>query len=587
MLDKLVAWRTNNINDKQFMLILSVLIGCLMGLISLVLKTLTKGISKIATLNFSADQFYNFLYIILPIIGIFLTVVVARYIIKKPIGHGIPSVLYAISRTKGDIKRHNTFSSLITSALTAGFGGSVGLEGPAVVSGGALGSQLSGFFKLTYKQTILMLGCAAAGILAAMFKAPIAAIIFAIEVIMLDLTMSSILPLLLASISATLVSYFLTGQNVLYSVKVVDQFELGDTLHYVALGIICGLASTHFTRMYMWLSKLFERIAKKRIRLILGAIILGMLVFLFPSLYGEGYEAINACLAGESKYLFENSIFYSMRTNIYITIGILAAVVILKVVATSITLGSGGVGGIFAPTLFTGAHLGFLYAFVVNMGLDKISLNNFALIGMAGLIAAVMHAPLTAIFLIADITSGYELLVPLMIVSAISYATIKLFHSNSVYTIQLMKRGEVMTHHKDHNILSMMTLDSLIETDFISLSRDDKLRTLVDAISQSDRNMFPVTGKEGKLNGIVYMNHIRQIMFEQEKYDEVAISELMDEVEASVDIHQHAIKDVVDMFYDTGLYNLPVIDKGKYVGFLSRSRVFSKYQQLTKQFSEH
>lgn len=567
-------------------MVLSIVIGCAMGLVAIIIKSLTRFISQLTTLEINADVFYNVLYIVLPSIGILLAYVFIRYVIRQSIGHGIPSILYAISKEGGRIKKHNTFSSLIASAVTAGFGGSVGLEGPTVATGGALSSQISKQFNLSYKQSILLIGCAAAGAMAAIFKAPVAAIVFAIEVIMLDLTMSSIVPLLLASISATLVSYALTGQNVLYSVSVTDKFLLKDVLHYIVLGITCGMVSVHFTRMYMWVTGFFERLKAQRVRWLMGAAILGTLIFLFPTLYGEGYESINTILKGDTSYLFENSLLHEFQDNIYIVLGLIFALVVLKVVATSVTIGAGGVGGIFAPALFTGVHLGFLYASVVNLlGIGKISVSNFALVGMAGLIAAVVHAPLTAIFLIADITSGYELLVPLMIVSTISYATVRLFHADSVYTIQLRKRGELLTHDTDSNILTLMSLDSLIEDDFVTIGPNDTLRTMVKHISNSRRNIFPVVENE-KLVGIVHLDHVRSIMFDEAEYDNVIVSSLMLSELDPVKQGEDSLKDVTDKFHRLGLFNLPVIKGEKYVGFVSRSRVFSKYQELMKQLSE-
>lgn len=568
-------------------MILSVVVGCMMGVVAIVIKSLTRWSSMLTELRFTYGMFYDSLYIVLPSIGILLSIIYVKYVIRQRIGHGIPSVLYAISKSKGDIKRHNVFSSMITSAITVGFGGSVGLEGPTVATGGALSSQISRFFGLSHKHSILLIGCAAAGAMAAIFKAPIAAIVFAVEVIMLDLTMASIVPLLLASISATLVSYLFTGQNVLYTFTVTDKFALKDVLHFIVFGVACGLVSAHFTRMYMWLTDLFLKIKKQRVRWILGTIGLGGLIFLFPSLYGEGYEAVNSCLAGDVNYIFDSSTFREFKSNGMAMLGIVLAIVVLKVVATSITLGAGGVGGIFAPTLFTGVHLGFLYATTVNMlGIAKLSVSNYALIGMAGLIAAVLHAPLTAIFLIADITNGYELLVPLMIVSTISYATVRIFHSDSVYTVQLRKRGELLTHDMDHNILTLMSLESLVEEDFIVIKPEDKLRALVANISKSRRNIFPVVNDNGELVGIVHLDHVREIMFQPDEYDNVVVSSLMISDLSPVDFDKDGLKEVAAKFHQLGLFNLPVIARGRYVGFVSRSRVFSQYQQLMQQMSE-
>ncbi|MFH2096075.1 MAG: chloride channel protein, partial [Bacteroidota bacterium] len=515
-----------NISNKQFMMFLAVLVGLSVGLGAFVIKKLVHLIQYLLTQGFST-HYQNYLLLLYPAVGILLVVLFIKFVLRQHVGHGIPSVLYAISKTNGIIKRHNMFSSVITSALTVGFGGSVGLEGPTVATGAAIGSNIGRFFRLNYKQIILLLGCACAGAMASIFKAPIAAIVFALEVIMLDLTMASLLPLLLASVTAALTSYLLMGQNVLYPVKVEGSFYIMDVPFFIMLGIFTGFISVYFTRVYMFVNKLFDSMKKWYVKLAIGGTTLGLLIFLLPSLYGEGYEVINTCLNGNFDYLYNNSVFYSLRDNFGIILLLFVMVLLLKVVATSITFGSGGIGGIFAPSLFLGSSAGLFFAKVCKYVGADINEKHFALVGMAGLIAGVIHAPLTAIFLIAEITGGYQLFMPLMITATISYATVKVFESNSVYTIQLAKRGELMTHDKDKAVLSMLKVDKLIETNFKTVGPDKKLRDLVDVISKSTRNIYPVVDDDNTLLGIVFLDHIRHIMFRQEMYDTIYVRDLM------------------------------------------------------------
>lgn len=582
-LARLLVWRKHHITDYQFAIFLSIIVGILVGLAAVIIKNLVRLIHQF--LSVIASQESGYLYIIFPVTGILLVILFIRYINKNPVRHGIPSVLYSISKTNGIIKRHNIYSSIITSALTVGFGGSVGLEGPSVVTGAAIGSNIGRFLRLNYKQIILLLGCASAGAMSAIFKAPIAAIVFALEVIMFDLTMSAIVPLLISSATAALVSYLLLGQNYLYSFVISEKFVLSQVWFFILLGIITGLTSVYFTKMYMLITNFFENISSVFKRLLIGGICLGILVFLIPSLFGEGYDAINECLRGNISYLFENTLYPGLENSIITVIILILFVIFLKVIATSITFGSGGVGGVFAPTLFTGANVGLLFAKIVNMvGLD-LPESNFALVGMAGLIAGVIHAPLTAIFLIAEITGGYELFFPLMIVAAISYATVKIFVSNSVYTIQLAKRGELITHHKDKAMLMMMNVRDLIETDFNIVHPDGRMRELIDVISHAHRNIFPVVESDNTFRGIVKMDDIRHIMFNPELYDNVYVRDLMFMPEYIID-PEDSMEEIAKKFKISGRYNIVVIKKGKYLGFISRAKLFSSYRRLMEDFSE-
>jgi len=566
-------------SERSFITALSVVVGVFAGLAAVVLKNMVH-LTQTLVSNLVSLEMHNYIYFALPLLGITLTVLVIKYVIRRNVRHGIPNVLYGISKKKGFISGHNLYSSVITSALTVGFGGSVGLEGPTVATGTAWGSWLAKNFKLNYKNRILMLACACAGAMAAIFKAPIAAIVFAVEVIMIDLTVFSLVPLLLSSATAVVVSYLFLGQNVLYPFEVQEAFIMRDLPYYILLGILSGFVSVYFTKIYLFFSSFFDKLKNNFIRLMFGGVGLGILVFLFPSLYGEGYDAINSGLEGNLEYLYNNSLFYDYRDELWATLILLGLVVLFKIVATSLTFGAGGIGGIFAPTLFMGVNTGVLFALINNtLGIHKINSNNFALIGMTGLIAGVLHAPLTGIFLIADISGGYKLFVPLMITATFSYIIVRAFTPNSVYHIQLAERRQLLTHDKDANVLQMLEVRKLIENDFERLSPDATLRDLTDAISRNHRNLFPVVDNDGIMKGMVKMDDVRELIFQQELYDDVKISDLMYMPEFSINPDDN-MEEVAKKFESSGRYNLAVIDEnGKYFGFISRARVFTKYRK--------
>ncbi len=573
-----------HMSERGFITALSVIVGLLSGFAAVTIKNAVRMTHYLV--NFMVSQeVHNYIYFALPLLGIALTIIFVKYVVRKEVRHGIPTVLHGISKTKGKLRNHNLYSSVIASSLTVGFGGSVGLEGPSVATGAAWGSWLARYFRLDYKSSILMLACASAGAMAAIFKAPIAAIVFAVEVIMIDLTVFSLVPLLLSSGTAVLVSYFFLGQDVLYPFEVTSALELADLPYYILLGIIAGFVSVYFTRMYIYIGSFFEKLNKGITRLVVGGIGLGILIFFFPSLFGEGYEAINACLAGDLGYLFNNSLFIGLHDEFWAVLILLASVIILKIVATSFTFGAGGVGGIFAPTLFMGVNTGMLFAQIVNLiGIKQISTNNFALIGMAGLIAGVLHAPLTGIFLIADISGGYELFVPLMITATFAYIIVRAFTPNSVYHVQLANRKELLTHDKDANVLQMLEVKKLIETDFEVLSPNATLRDLTEAISRNHRNLFPVVDEDGILKGMVKMDDVRSMIFHHDLYDKVKISELMYMPDYYIDPND-SMDIVANKFESSAIYNLAVIEDGKYIGFISRAQVFSKYRKQIKDVS--
>ena len=489
----------------RFLYLLAVFVGLGVGLAAVIIKNLVHFI-RVALENGFQGDYSRYYIFVLPIVGIALVVVYIKYLNKRPVGHGIPGVLFSISKNNGIIRSHNLFSSIITSALTVGFGGSVGLEGPTVATGGAVGSNLGRLLKLNYKEITLLISCASAGALSAIFKAPIAGIVFALEVIMLDLTMWAVIPLLISSATAALTSYLFLGQNVLYQFQVSEAFQMGQIHWYLILGAVVGMLSVYFIKSYIYISDIFEKIESPWRKLLLAGGLLGVIIFFFPALYGEGYEIVNQGLRGEYIQLFEGSFVEGWQDTLLLTTLYILMVIGFKVIATTLTFAAGGIGGIFAPSLFMGANAGLLFGLMLNqVGID-VSVSNMVLVGMASMIAGVVHAPLTAIFLIAEITGGYELFFPLMLAATISYGTTRYFVKNSVYTVQLAKRGELMTHHKDRNILLMMKVSELIETDFIPVRPDDTLRDLVQVITKSHRNIYPVLNDGNKLEGIVKLD---------------------------------------------------------------------------------
>jgi len=577
-------FRIRYLSGHRFLYVLSAFVGLGAGLAAVIIKNLVHFIREALQNGFQGDNSWYYIFI-LPIVGVTLTVLFIKYINRRSVDHGIPGVLFSISKNNGIIRSHNLFSSIITSALTVGFGGSVGLEGPTVATGGAVGSNIGRALKLSYKEITLLISCACAGALSAIFKAPIAGIVFALEVIMLDLTMWAVIPLLIASATAAMTSYLFMGQNVLYQFNLTEQFHMGHIHWYLLLGAIAGLLSVYFTKSYIWITSIFEKFESHWKRLLVAGGILGAIIFLFPPLYGEGYEVVNQELRGEFFHLFDHPFFQGWSESFVLVSIYMLLIICLKVVATTLTFSAGGIGGIFAPTLFIGANTGLLFGLVLNqMGVD-VSVSNMALVGMAGMIAGVVHAPLTAIFLIAEITGGYELFFPLMLASTISYGTTRYFVKNSVYTVQLAKRGELMTHHKDRNILLMMKVSDLIETNFKTVRSDQTLRDLVQVITTSSRNIYPVVDDKNNLQGIVKLDDIRHIMFHQEMYDNTLVRDLMHTPEWTIQSTDQ-MEEVARQFSESGRYNLPVLQNGKYLGFVSRARVFSSYREMLKHFSE-
>jgi CIC family chloride channel protein len=566
-------------------MVLSMLVGMAAGFGAVVIKRTVHLIQDLLTGGFVVE-IHNYLYFVYPAIGIFTVVLIIRFVLKRPVGHGIPNVLYAISKNNSIIKSYQMFSSIITSSITVGFGGSVGLEGPTVSTGAAIGSNIGRVLMLDYRRVTLLVACASAGAMSAIFKAPIAAIIFALEVLMLDLTMAALVPLLIASVTAALVSYLFLGQSFVYSFEIEEVFRLSDVPYYIVLGVVAGLVSLNFTKVYNFMEDQFDKLKSWYSKWLVGSIILGLLIFLMPSLYGEGYESVSSCLHGDYDHLFHNSIFYDFRERAIAVILMFIAIVFFKSVATSATFGSGGIGGIFAPSLFIGANMGLFFGELINyLGISKVTTSNFALVGMAGLIGGVIHAPLTAIFLIAELTGGYQLFLPLMIVATISYTTIRYFEKNSVYTRQLARRGELFTHDKDKMVISLMNVKNLLEKEFLTINKDGNLGDLVKVITKSKRNVFPVVDDDGVFYGIVHLNDIRHVIFQPELYESTKVTSIMNTPMSTANL-EDSMEEIVDKFQKTPHYNIVVLNDGKYVGFVSRAKVFSTYRNMLKDFSE-
>ncbi len=587
ILGRFFIWKIKNTDHKYFLLVLSVIIGLLSGLAAVTLKTTVHYIGVFFTKSKVFDiQEENYYYLAYPLIGILITVIYLRTFIKQDIGHGISRILYSLSKKSAIMKSHNMYSSIISCTFTGGFGGSVGMEAPIVSTGAAIGSNIGQLFRMNYKATALLVACGATGAMAGIFNAPIAALIFSLEVLMLDLTLTSIIPLLMASVTGALMANLLLGDQIMFYFTLKDAFNIYHLHYYIALGIIAGMISVYFTRVNMSVEARLEKILNPYKRLLIGGAFLGVLIFIFPPLYGEGYIAMKAILSGTADSLLNNSLFYSMRDNTWFLLLFLAFVLVFKVIATAITTGSGGIGGIFAPTLFMGGITGFIFAKVLNsFNFVTVSESNFALVGMAGLIAGVIHAPLTAIFLIAEITNGYDLFIPLMVTSAISYLTVMYFEPHSIYTKRLAKRGELLTHHKDKAVLSQLKLETLIERDATTIKEDATLGDLVKVIANSKRNIIAVLDENQMLLGIVPLDSIRKIMFNQDMYETTTVSSLM-VLPPTYVYPTEPMEDVLKKFDDSGEWSLPVIDEGEYKGFVLKNRLFSAYRQKMIEFSE-
>ena len=585
---KVIRWREEHISDKQMTIVLAFFIGFFASVAAFILHWIIREIQFLLTEGFTITS-YNWLYLVFPVIGIYLTSLFVHYVVKDNISHGITRILYAISSKRSRLRGHNCWSSVIASAITIGFGGSVGAEAPIVLTGSAIGSNLGQLFKMDNRQLMLLVGCGASAAIAGIFKAPIAGLVFTLEVLMVDLSMASLLPILTSSVTATCFTYIFVGSDSLFTFHLDSEWLIERIPATILLGLFCGFISLYFIRTMNACEGVFAKLKNNRYgKLALGGIVLSLLIFFFPSLYGEGYNAINILLNGKTEAdwntIMNNSLFYG---NSHLLLVYITLVLLTKVFATSATNGGGGCGGTFAPSLFIGAFSGFLFARVWN--LQQISVyipeKNFALLGMAGVMAGVMHAPLTGIFLIAEITGGYQLFIPLIIVSVCAVITISIFEPHSIYAMRLARDGKLITHHTDHAVLTLMSLESVIEKDYIAVNPDMPLGRVVHVISQSHTNFIPVVDDGGKLLGEIDITKIRHIIFRTELYQKFLVGQIMTPVVATLNVND-PMGDVMKTFEKTGSNYLPVTDMNNHLtGFISRARIYSLYRKMVHDYS--
>ncbi len=574
----------HRLSPRQMMLVLGAVVGVIAGFATYLFKLLLGGIEDGLTSWFPAGE-VGYLYLLYPVVGIILASLWVRYYVKDDISEGVTRVLYAISKRSSRIKSHNNYTSLVGGAITIGFGGSVGPEAPIVLTGSSIGSNIARYMRLNYRQTTLLLGCGAAAAVSAIFKAPIAGLVFVLEVLMLDMSMVAIVPLLIASATGAALSFFLNGFDPILSVGVVS-IKLANIPYYLVLAVVCGFVSYYFTSINSRIAARFRRMKTPYQKWLWGGIALGVLIFLFPPLYGEGFGAIHSIATNNTGAMFENSLFYSWQGTTWVVLLIIAGLIVFKVVAMAVTNAAGGVGGTFAPSLFVGAFTGAGVATLLNayFGTD-ISVVNFALVGMAGVMAGVMKAPLTSIFLIAEISSGYGLFVPLMIVASVSFAISYYFEPDSIYTKKLRAQGELVTHDKDRSVMVFLDINKLMERDFNPVKPDTTLGELVSLISTAKRNVFPVLSEGGGLLGIVQLDDFRADMFNREKWDNKVESYMIPPPD--IIVSNERADSVLADFDRTGAWNLPVVDtEGIYQGFISKSRILGAYRTKLKELSE-
>ena len=586
---RIARWCEHRLSPRQFILLLSFIVGIATALAAQILKWLIHEIEHLLTSSFDVTQ-SNWLFLVYPVVGIYLTALFIKYVVRDDIGHGVTKILYAISRRQGHIRRHNCWSSVIASALTIGFGGSVGAESPIVLTGSAIGSDLGRIFKLDHKTLMLLIGCGASGAVAGIFKAPIAGLVFTLEVLMIDLTMASLLPLLISCLTATCVTYSLTGTEAQFSFQLLDPFTVERVPTAILLGIFCGLVSLYFTRTMNSFEQVFGRLKGLYPRLLLGGSVLAVLIYFFPPLYGEGYATIGTLLSGHAgedvDSVMNNSLFYGHSEYLLLYLGL---IILLKVFATTATNGGGGCGGTFAPSLFLGCISGFVFSRIWNQYIPidiHVPETNYALLGMAGVMSGVFHAPLTGVFLIAELTGGYDLFIPLMIVSVSSYLTINVFEPHSIYSMRLARKGELLTHHKDRSVLTLMSLDAVIEKNTPQLRPDMDLGQVVRVVSNEKSNMFAVTDLKGTLLGVINLESIRKVIFRSELYRRYTVRQLMEQPRATLGTNE-PMSTVMETFQNSDADMLPVVDaEHHFVGFISKARLFSAYRRIMVDFSE-
>ena len=586
---KFLQWKTQYLTHQQFIWLLCGLVGIATGFAALAMRSFTHFIEAVLVGNIIQYINYGF-YVIFPAVGFLLVYWVKKYILRKEVSHGIPSILYAVAKQKGIMKRFQAYASLLTAPITIGFGGSVGLEGPMVVTGAGISSYVARLFHINQSDRMLLLACACAAALAAIFKVPLAGILFAIEVFGLDLTLSSLLPLFIASLSGVLTSYMFFGNAALLPIQINGSFLMRNLPFYLLLGGVGGIMSAYFTFVYEKINQFFSKLSSPYLRILIGGIVLGLLVLLMPPLYGEGHEVINHLKEGHPELSLSSNIFGWHLENPWVVIFLLGGLVLFKVVATSVTFGAGGVGGIFSPMLFMGGVMGNCFARIINQ-LDflpyKLPLANFTLIGMTALMTGVLHAPLTAIFLIAEVTGGYMLFVPAMLTAVVSFAIAKYFNKYSIYTMELGRKGELVNQDKDQAILTLMDMEPIIETNFVPVYTDMLLKDVVyEAIAKSSRNIFPVLDRDTQeFKGVILLDDIRHLMFQKELYEKVSVIEMMQAPPARIEMDTDRMTQVMDKFQQTGAWNLPVVKEGKYIGFISKSKLLTVYRRKLIYFS--
>lgn len=592
--DYILSWRAAHISESSFIIVLSVLVGIISGLATMLLHFLVHSLYKYVS-SFVSDG-TSYLFFVLPLVGILLTALFVKYIVRDDISHGVTKVLYAISKKNSVLKEHNMYSSMIGSTLTIGFGGSVGTEATIVLTGGAIGSNLARFFKMNYRVMTLMIGCGAAAAVSGIFKAPIAGIAFTLEVLMLDMTMASMLPLMISAMVSYVLVFFATGGDSFLMldvdklVQIQSSFEFLDVLLYIALGVMCGLISVYFIRTNIWVERELKNIKNSWARVVIGGILLGAVITVFPVFYGEGYVTLKELLSHDyataGQYIMNHSIISHLEPNLGLILFYTAGLVFIKVIATALTNGSGGVGGVFAPSLFTGGLAGFLFVLLAtSCGVNYVPVSLFVLAGMAGVMSGVMSSPLTAMFLIAEMTGSYFLLVPFMLTSVTAYLTCRGMEPHSIYARRLAKMGELITHNKDKAVLTLMRLDNVIETDFEQIRSNYSLGKLVSSIANAHRNIFPVVAKSGALVGIVILDDVRKVMFQVDMYEKLSVSDFMSAPIAIID-SEDSMEVVIEKFEKSKAWNLPVVKEGKYIGFVSKSRIYEAYRDVLKRQSE-
>jgi chloride channel protein, CIC family len=584
-IEKVLNWLHSRLSEKQFLLLSSALVGLSAGLAAVLLKSFVFFIRHYVVEQKIFSTGFKYLYLILPLLGIMLTVFIVRRFFKEKLERGTSSILFAIAKKASFLPFSQMYSHMVTSAITVGFGGSAGLESPIVSTGSAIGSNYAGTYKLNYKDRTLLLACGAAGGIAGAFNSPIAGVLFALEVLLVGMNITAFIPLLIASASGALISKIILQENILLSFSLKQPFNYYNVPFYVLLGVLAGFLSLYYVNCFDKTEFVMsKRIKKVRYRLLIGGTLLGLLIAMFPSLFGEGYESIKDLSNNNIALLFKDSIFENYISNNWRVFFFITAAMLLKTFATGLTLGTGGNGGNFAPTLFIGAYLGFAFSFLLKLlGFEDIPVSNFTIVAMSGVLAGVFHAPLTGIFLIAEITGGYELMIPLMLVSASSYAVVKSFHPDSLDVKRLKKLGAYISEDKDKAILGKIDVAGMIEKNFTTVELDAKLRSIVETIKHSPRNVFPVINKHRRLLGIIHLDRIREEMFNQELYDSVIAKQLMRKVEEKIDINSDDIFSIMKKFDESGQWNLPVVDNDKYIGFLSKSTILTKYREELKE----